>query len=125
MDRRLDRRLVALAAAYAVALNTLLPVLTFMLLPAASSALGAAVICSAAAGSASEGGAPEKPRPPCPCPGACAMASCAASAVPPAGAAIAQAAWSSLGPLALRRDGGDTQIFRLGGRNLARGPPVA
>jgi hypothetical protein len=125
MDRRLDRRLVALAAAYAVALNMLLPVLTLMLLPAASGTLGAAVICSAAAGSASQGGAPEKPRPPCPCPGACAMSGCAATILPPAGGKIAPAAWSTRGPVALRRDGGDTQILRLGGRNLARGPPVA
>jgi hypothetical protein len=131
MDRRLDRRLVALAAAYAVALNMMLPVLTLILLPAASSGLGPAVICSATgagaarAGSASDSGAPEKPRPLCPCPGACAMSGCAAAALPDMGAAVAEVAWLSVGPVGLRRDAGDEQTFRLGGRNLARGPPVA
>jgi hypothetical protein len=44
MDRRLDRRVVALAAAYAVVLNTLLPVLTAILLPAAIGEISLAVI---------------------------------------------------------------------------------
>jgi hypothetical protein len=127
MDRRLDRRLVALATAYAVALGTLLPVLTFMLLPAASGTLGPAIICAGAdrAGSASDGDAPEQPRPPCPCPGACAMAGCAATILPPVGAALAPAAWPSLRSVALGRDGGNTRVVWLGGRNLARGPPFA
>jgi hypothetical protein len=128
MDRRLDRRLVALAAAYAVALNMMLPVLTLVPLPVAGGTLGVAVICAAAganhAGSASDSSTPEQPRPPCPCPGACAMAGCAATILPPAGAAIAPAAWLSFGSVALRRDSGGTRLSRLGGRNLARGPPL-
>jgi hypothetical protein len=43
MDRRLDRRLVALAGAYAVALNTPLPVLGAILPPAAIGEIGLAV----------------------------------------------------------------------------------
>lgn len=127
MDRRLDRRLVGLAAAYAVALNMLLPVLTLILLPGASSALGPAVICSGAARaeSASDHGAPEKPGPLCPCPGPCAMAGCAATASPDAGVVLAAVAWLRVGPVGLGGDGGDTQTFRLDGRNFARGPPAA
>jgi hypothetical protein len=53
------------------------------------------------------------------------MAGCAATILPPAGATVAPVAWASLGPVALRRDSGGTQTSRLGGRNLARGPPVA
>jgi hypothetical protein len=131
MDRRLDRTLVALVAAYAVALNTLLPVLGLILLPAASGGLGPVVICSGAgagaarAGAASDSGAPEKPQPFCPCPGPCAMSGCAVITLPDGGAAFAEVAWQNVGPVGLRRDGGDEQMFRLGGRNLARGPPVA
>jgi hypothetical protein len=124
MDRRLDRKLVALVAAYAVALNTLLPVLGLIVLPAASGGLGPVVICSGA-GAASDSGAPAKPQPLCPCPGPCAMSGCAGFTLPGGGAALAEVAWQSVGPVGLRRDGGDEQIFRLGGRNLARGPPVA
>ena len=61
MDRRLARRLVALAAAYAVALNTLLPVLTALALPGAGGVIRLEVICSA------DPGAPAKPQPPGPC----------------------------------------------------------
>jgi hypothetical protein len=126
MDRTLARRLVALAAAYAVAFNVLLPVLALILPPVPGNVLGPAVICSASGvGSTSDSGAPEKPQPFCPCPGACAMAGCAVAALPQADAVAARFAWSSIGPVGLRHDGGDRPAFRLGGRNFARAPPVA
>jgi len=125
MDRRLDRRLVALAAAYAVALNTLLPVLTAILLPAATVEIGLAVICSAGgAGSASDSGAPEKPQPLCPCGGACAMPGCAATALPGSDPIGAGAACVSVGLVGLRHDGQQKQTFWPGGSKLARGPPI-
>jgi hypothetical protein len=126
MNRRLDRRLVALAAAYAVALNTLLPVFTAILLPAAGSESGPAVICSAVRpDSAADNSAPEKPQPPCPCSAACAMPSCAATVLPdhdPAGAATA---WVNAGLAGLGREPQPKQALWPGGRKLARGPPVA
>jgi hypothetical protein len=124
LDRRLDRRLITLAAAYAVALNALLPALALILLPAAGSVLGPAVICAAArTGLPSDSGAPEKPGPLCPCPGACAMPGCATAVLPDTGAAIAEVAWLSVGPVELRR-ADESQTFRLHGRYFARGPPV-
>jgi hypothetical protein len=126
MNRRLDRRLVALAAAYAVALNTLLPVFTAILLPAASGEIGQAVICSAGGpGPAADGSAPEKPQPLCPCGAACAMPGCAATVLPdhdPAGAPTARV---SAGLAGLGREPPQKQAFWPGGRKLARGPPDA
>ena len=125
MDRRLGRRLVALAAAYAVALNTLLPALAVILSPVASDALDPAVICSGVgAASAPDSGAPEKPRPHCPGGGVCAMPGCAAAGLLAAGPVVAVATWWRAAPVGLRRDGRQTQTFRLGGHNLARGPPI-
>jgi hypothetical protein len=60
MDRRLARRLVALAAAYAVALNTLLPVLAAVLPPTAVGEVGLTVVCSAGP---PERGGPERGAP--------------------------------------------------------------
>jgi hypothetical protein len=126
MNRRLDRRLVALAAAYAVALNTLLPVFTAILLPPASGKIVPAVICSAVGpGSAPDNSAPEKPQPPCPCNAACAMPGCAATVLPdhdPAGAATA---WVSTGLARPGREPQPKQALWPGGRKLARGPPAA
>jgi hypothetical protein len=125
MDRRLGRRLVALAAAYAVALNTLLPVLTALLPPAATGESGLAVICSAGqAGSASDRSAPAKPQPLCPCGGACTMPGCAPAVLPddPSGVGVASV---SIGPAGLRHDGRRQQAFWPGGSKLARGPPIA
>lgn len=125
MDRRLDRRLVALAAAYAVVLNALLPAVSAILLPAAIGQIGLAVICSAGgAGSASDRGGPEKPQPLCPCDGACAMPGCAATALPGDDPRQAGAACVSLGPVGLGRDGRQVQAFWPGGSKLARAPPI-
>jgi hypothetical protein len=126
MDRRLARRLVALAAAYAVVLNTILPVLGAILLPAAVGEVGWAVICSAhGAGLASDRGVPEKPSPPCPCGGACAMPGCAAIALPDGDPAGVVAVCASTVPAALWRSGCRKEAFWPGGRKLARGPPIA
>jgi hypothetical protein len=126
MNRRFDHRLVALAAAYAVALNTLLPVFTGILLPAASGEIGPAVICSAGGpGSAADGSAPEKPQPLCPCSAACAVPGCAATVLPGHDPASALAACVSAGLAGLGRELQQKQAFWPGGRKLARGPPVA
>jgi hypothetical protein len=126
MDRRIDRRIVALAAAYAVVLNTLLPVLTAILPPAAIGEIGLAVICSGGgAGSAADPGAPEKPQPLCPCDGACAMPGCAAPALPDDDAAGAGATCVSVGLAGLGLDGRQNETFWPGGSKLARGPPIA
>jgi hypothetical protein len=123
MNRTLGRRLVALAAAYAVALNALLPVLAAISPPAA---FGVAVICSAGgAGSPSDSGVPEKPQPPCPGGGVCAMPGCAATALPndhPVGAGVARV---SAGLAGLRLDRQRAQAFWPRGRKLARAPPIA
>ncbi len=126
MDRRLDRRLVALATAYAVVLNTLLPVLGAILLPAAIGEIGAAVICSAhGAGSTPDQGGPEKPSPLCPCGGACAMPGCAAIALPNGDPAGVVAACGSAVPVAPRLSGRRKEALWPGGRKFARGPPIA
>jgi hypothetical protein len=126
MNRRLDRRLVALATAYAVALNLLLPVFTVILLPTASSEIGPAVICSAGGpGSASDRGAPEKPKALYPCSGGCAMPGFAATALhdhDPNGAATVGV---SAGLAGLGRERQLRQAFWPGGSKPARGPPVA
>jgi hypothetical protein len=109
MDRRLARRLVALAAAYAVALNTLLPVLTAMALPAAGGAIGLEVICSATGP-----GVPEKPQPPGPCCGACALPGCAATVLPEVASSGAGVSRLRALPVVLGRDA-----------RQARAPPLA
>jgi hypothetical protein len=125
MNRKLDRRLVALAAAYAVALNTLLPVLAAILPPAAIGEIGLAVICSTGgAGAASDRGAPAKPQPLCPCSGPCAMPGCAAAVVPDDRTGVGAVALS-VAPARLRHDGRQQQAFWPGGSKLARGPPIA
>jgi hypothetical protein len=134
MDRRLAHRLVALAAAYAVALNTLLPVLAAILPPiavglppAAVDGFGLTVLCSA--GGAERGGpergAPARPQPLCPCGAACAMPGCGATALPDAdppgaGPVCLPIGWSGRGP-----DGRPARTIWPGGSKLARGPPVA
>jgi hypothetical protein len=127
MDRRLARRLVALAAAYAVALNTLVPVLAAILPPPAIGAVGLTVLCSA--GSAERGGpepgAPARPQPLCPCGAACAMPGCGASALPDADPPGAGPVWVSIGWSGGGQDGRPVPTVWPGGSKLARGPPVA
>jgi hypothetical protein len=120
MDRRLARRLVALAAAYAVVLNTLLPVLTAMALPAAGGVIGLQVICSAA-----DPGVPEKPQPPGSCCGACALPGCAATVLPDVASSGAGVARLRALPVAPSRDARQSQTFWPGGSKRARAPPVA
>jgi hypothetical protein len=123
MNRRLDRKLVALAAAYAVALNILLPVLAAILPPAAIGEIGLAAICSAG-GAATGRGAPAKPQPLCPCGGACAMPGCAATALPGGAPIGARAVLASIGLVGPRQDDRGTQTLWPGGSKLARGPPI-
>jgi hypothetical protein len=124
MNRRLDRRLVALAAAYAVALNILLPALTAILPPVAIGEISLAAICSGG-GAASDPGAPAKPQPLCPGGGACTMPGCAAAALPGGDPAGVSAVFASFGLVGLRHDGRRTPTFWPGGSKLARGPPIA
>ena len=122
MNRPLGRRLVALAAAYAVALNALLPVLAAISPPAA---IGVAVICSAGgAGSPFDSGVPEKPQPLCPGGGACAMPGCAATALPNDHSVGARMARVSAGLAGLRFVGQPAQAFWPRGHKLARAPPI-
>jgi hypothetical protein len=124
MDRKLARRFVALAAAYAVALNMLLPVLA-ALVPPAAGAIGLVVICSAdGSGAIGDPGAPERPQPACPCCAACALPGCSVAALPPLAADWAGVALFGAAPIAVRREGRQPQTFRPGDA-LARGPPLA
>jgi hypothetical protein len=123
MNRRLDRKLVALAAAYAVALNILLPVLAAILPASAIGGTGPAVICSTG-GAASDRGAPQQPQPLCPCGAACAMPGCAATALPDGASIGPRAVLASSGPVELGHAGAATRMFWPGGSKLARGPPV-
>jgi len=125
MDCRLARRLVALAAAYAVALNTLLPVLAAILPPTAIGETGLAVICSAGgAGSGPERGAPAKPQPLCPCGAACAMPGCGATAMRDADPVGAGPVCVAFGRIGRGHDGRPAPTVWPGGSKLARGPPV-
>jgi hypothetical protein len=129
MDRRFARRLVALAAAYAVVLNALLPALTGIF---PSAAIAAAVICSAGgARSASDDGAPKKPQPLCPGGAVCAMSGCARSGCDTSGAAVGlpdpdpAGIGAACGLAGLWHDAGQKATFWRGGGKLARGPPIA
>jgi hypothetical protein len=124
MYRSLTRRLVALAAAYAVALSALLPVSAALVSPAAG-AVGLAVICSGGADSPGDRGVPQKPQPTDPCCGACAMPGCGAAALPPLVSVEVGVIRADAAPLARRRDGERRQTFWPGDGNLARGPPLA
>jgi hypothetical protein len=126
MNRRLFGRTVALAAAYAMALNALLPALAGMLPPAASGAPGMAVICSASGpASPAESGAPVKPQPLCPHDAGCAIPACANLALQADDRAAAGTARLSAAPAGLTQDSGSPRTFRLGHANFARGPPAA
>jgi hypothetical protein len=123
MNRRLDRKLVALAAAYAVALNILLPILAAVLPAAAVGGIGLAAICSAG-GAASDRGAPQNPQPLCPCGAACAMPGCAATALPGGAPIGTSAVLARIAPVELGPAGAATRAFWPGGSKLARGPPI-
>jgi hypothetical protein len=123
MDRRLDHKLMALAAAYAVALNFLLPVLGAVLPLAASGGIGLAAMCSVG-GVATDRGTPEKPHPVCPCGAACAMPGCGAAALPGGAAVGAGTPPASVSLAGLSPEGALAPAFWPGGSKLARGPPV-
>jgi hypothetical protein len=80
MNGKRAPRLIALAAAYAVAFSALLPALAALRPPLLDGDASFGIICSAgASGGSSDHGVPAKPQPPCPCPGCCAMPGCGAA----------------------------------------------
>jgi hypothetical protein len=121
MNRGLLRRIVGLIAAYAVALNMLLPAFNSL---AASPSTDPAVICASAAGGASSPlHAPGKPLP-CPACATCTMAGCAGGAVGTKVASLLSPAATKIASVSPRRETADWRLT-LGGIRLARAPPRA
>jgi hypothetical protein len=116
--------MIALAAAYAVALSTVLPALAGFASPAMGASAGAWVLCSAGNVADAKRGMPEKPQPPCPGGLACAMPACAGAALRPADTALVPADLSFL-PLGPRHQGRGPSRLNLGHDHFARGPPAA
>jgi hypothetical protein len=116
--------MIALAAAYAVALHTVLPVLAGFS-PAIGGGAGTPLLCSVANTASTDQGLPGKPQPLCPgCP-ACAMPACAGAALRVADAVtLVPVALTALPP-ALRPAGRPPARLELGADHRARGPPVA
>jgi hypothetical protein len=124
MKGSLAHRLVALAAAYAVAFNALLPVVAAVF--PASAAAGFGIICSTdAAGGSSDHGVPVSPQPACPCPGCCAMPGCGAAAPPSDDVAIDRAIGAGVTLVHFASAVAGLQGLRPAGSNRARAPPVA
>ncbi len=91
MVSRLVRKLVALGAAYALALTVLLPFLALATLPAGAGASALTAICRGQQpGQTGDRSSPIGHGPACPCGAVCAMAACAdgRAAAPPAEAAV-------------------------------------
>ncbi len=121
MNRGLLRRIVGLIAAYAVALNVLLPAFNSF---AESPSGDPAVICaSGAGGDASPLHAPGKPLP-CPACAACTMAGCAAGAVDTRVESQLSPVAAEVPSVTPRRETADWRLT-LGGIRLARAPPRA
>jgi hypothetical protein len=81
MIRRLIRKMIALSAAYALALTVLLPFLALATMPADAGGSMLAAICRGQQpGSSNESGSPVGHGPVCPCGAACSMAACSAGA---------------------------------------------
>src|SRR5690348_4960603 len=117
---RLFRRLTALAAAYAVALSTVLSAPGG--LSAATGDGGSWLLC--AAGQIADRGAPDRPQPLCPGGGACAMAGCPGAALgAPEAAALSLAAVPALPPP--HCEGCAPARLGPGADHPARGPPAA
>jgi hypothetical protein len=116
---------VALAAAYAVALNTLMSALAGFVLPAAGGALELAVLCSAEHVAAPQPShAPDKPQPPCPGGLACAMPACAHAAPGPQALDIVRPAASSVS-VGYRPEAAAASRSPINPDGFARGPPGA
>ena len=124
MHRRLARRLVALAAAYALVLNTWLPALAGILAPQAGGETSTAVICATIpGGGVPASDLPQKRSPLCPFGGTCGMPACMASAL---------TGGHSIAPVIPRADAARDALTAApgaapwrGGSRLARGPPDA
>ena len=124
MDRGFARRLAALAVAYAVTLNALLPVLAAMTLPAAGAPAFAVICGSATAGAGSDRDLPAK-QPLCPVGASCAMPGCAEAVVPVGGSAATGVLMTAHAPVGVRSARDRRQALRLAGPQQARAPPVA
>jgi hypothetical protein len=117
--------MTALAIAYAVALNTVLPALAGLLSPAMGGGTGAWVLCSAGKVADADQGLPDHPQPACPGSLACAMPACPGAALRAADASgLILAAPIALRP-APRPNGHPSARLRLGSGHFARGPPAA
>jgi hypothetical protein len=121
MNRGPLRRIVGLIAAYAVALNMLLPAFNSI---AASPSGDFAVICASAGGGASSPlHAPDKPLP-CPACATCTMAGCAGGAVDTRVESQFSPVATEIPSVSPRRETADWRLT-LGGIRLARAPPRA
>jgi hypothetical protein len=125
MYRLSCRKLVALAAAYAVALNLVLPLLSIFAPAADAGALGLSEICgNSHSGPGSGADFPNRHGPICPFGMACSASDCGAASLP-AGGGIAA---FSFGPaplgLFLRLDD-EVLPLRNVGAQFARAPPLA
>jgi hypothetical protein len=118
-------RIVAVAAAYAVALNTLMAALAGLVLPAAGGALELAVLCSAGPIPGPQPSqSPAKPQPLCPGGAACAVAACAHGALGPEAFAIIRPAGASLS-VGYRLEIAAASSPPINRDGFARGPPAA
>ena len=116
---------MAVAAAYAVALNTLMAALAGLVLPAAGGALELAVLCSAGQVPGPQPiQAPAKPQPLCPGGAACAIAACAHGALDPEAFAIIRPAGASLS-VGYRPETAAVSSSPINRDGFARGPPAA
>jgi hypothetical protein len=126
MERRFARRLVALAAAYALVLNAWLPALAGILTPQAGDGLGAAVVCAGVAGGAAPASdLPQRRLPLCPWSGACSMPGHTAPALPGYDAAPVAAPRGSEARITVILSVADAVAPWRGRSRFARGPPDA
>ena len=115
--------MIALAAAYAVAFNLILPpALVGLLSLATGGERGAWVLCSA--GDVAPAKRPEGPQPACPGGAACALPTCAGGLPAGEGAAPLERSLLPL-PDSPPPEARVPARFDLGGGHLARGPPAA
>jgi hypothetical protein len=116
-------KIAALAAAYAVALNLILPVPVGLLTRPMAGDPGGSALCSAADLAPAKG--PERPRPPCPAGPACALAACEVGALRAGDEAVPGAPGLDVLPLSPRPEGSHAASFDAGRGHPARGPPTA
>jgi hypothetical protein len=126
MCRLICRRFVALAVAYAVALNLVVPLLAAFALAADATPASLAERCAPDQSGASRGGDRNGHPPACPFDSACLMQDCGANGAFAAGASSAAILAFGTGPLLLSiRLDGRTLLPREAGVQFARAPPHA